>query len=312
MISAHSIQKSGQLALIAENGHVYRLSADITTLKQSKGTPQPKKIGVNQASTFLGFCKKHDNGLFEIIDNHPLLPDKRQIALYAYRSICREFFVKENAVAVLDRMIPHGELTEEQRSTLNAAKTGHSLALSGLQYHKRIYDRALQCEEYDTFEFTYFTSTSQCSLQLSGLLYPDYDFFGNPLQDLGAWSSPLDLITFFTAPIPEGWAYGFAWHTSSNATCIAFMQSLAALAAGGGNIEDALLRFSLSCCENHAIRISWWDSLSVVQQTAAVERMHMMAHPSVPVPIQYLAVGCEEIAAWNFEYVHTTLPSTAA
>lgn len=33
IISAHSIQKQGQLSLIAEEGHVYQLNADFSTLK---------------------------------------------------------------------------------------------------------------------------------------------------------------------------------------------------------------------------------------------------------------------------------------
>lgn len=35
IISAHSIQKGGQLNLIVEQGHVYQLSADLTTLKST-------------------------------------------------------------------------------------------------------------------------------------------------------------------------------------------------------------------------------------------------------------------------------------
>lgn len=39
IVSAHSIQKGGQLNLIAEEGHVYRLNADLSVLKKTKEPP---------------------------------------------------------------------------------------------------------------------------------------------------------------------------------------------------------------------------------------------------------------------------------
>lgn len=310
IISAHSIQKKGQLNLIAEEGHVYRLSADLSLLKRTGGIPGLKKVGINRASTFSGFCKHHDNALFGPIDKFPLRPVKAQIALYAYRSLCREYFVKENAVAVLAKMRNHPEPNAPRQQLLAASLFGHSVGLAGLSHHKSIYDQALKARDCEQFEFTYFTSSSPCSVQLSGLLYPDYDFEGNHLQDLGNHEAPLDLITFFTAPTGDGWAFGFVWHVSSNRTCLPFIQSLAQRVGAGEKIEDALLRFALSCCENHAIRISWWDGLNEAARAAAIERMLLMVHPQIPVPNHYLAAGCEGIADWQYEYVHTTLPAT--
>ncbi len=311
IISAHSIQRGGQLSLIAEDGHVFRLNGDLSTLQQTKGTPAPKKLGVKKASAFAGFCKHHDNALFEPIDNYPLEPSRAQIALYAYRSICRELFVKENAVRALEALKNHPELDSGRKSFLEASLLGHSRGLAGLQYHKKHYDEALRLKAFDEFEFTFFTSTSTCSLQLSGLLYPDFDFLGHRLQDLGNWSSPLDLITFFTAPTSDGWAFGFGWHTSSNRSCVPFIQSLASQVSDGQKLEDALLRFSFSCCENHAFRISWWNSLAEESRRAVHERMLLMLHPNIAVPANYLVGGCEAIAEWKFEYVHTTLPTDA-
>jgi hypothetical protein len=279
IVSSHSIQRRGQLGLIAEDGHVYRLSADLSVLQRNNGVPALKRVGVNRASTFAGFCKHHDNTLFEPIDNSPLGPVKEQIALYAYRCLCREYFVKENAVAVLRMMKDHPELDEPNQRFLAASQVGHSIGFAGLKHHKSIFDAALLTRDYEQFEFAYFTSSSTCPVQLSGLLYPDFDFQGNYLQDLGNHEKPLDLITFFTAPIKEGWAFGFGWHVSSNRTCIPFIQSLAQRSATGEMVEDALLRFSLSCCENHAVRISWWDGLDEASRAAATERMFLMMHP---------------------------------
>lgn len=304
IISAHSIQNKGQLSLIAENGHVYCLSSDMSTLNKNDGKPQLKKTGVNRASTFYGFCKLHDNQLFEPIDNFPMGEDKKQIALYAYRCVCRELFVKENAVSVLKYAKDHSGITPEMRSFISGTLLGNNIGLSGLNYHKNIYDQALINEYYDDFEFVFFNSTSQCNVQLSGLLYPDFDFEGHFLQEIGRTDLPLDLITFFTAPVENGWAFCLAWHASSNNTCMPLVRSLANKVYNGEKIEDAMLRLSLYCCENHAIRISWWDNLNVDDKNSCLEAMQLMADPINPIPSDYLVSGCEGIADWSFDYVH--------
>lgn len=311
IISAHSIQRSGQLALIAESGHVYRLSGDLSTLTKNSGLPAMKRIGISKASTFNGMCKLHDNELFAPIDNEPLRPDRRQIALYSYRCLCREAFVKENAVEVLKEALTSIPAEHESHGLLRDSLLGHSIGYEGVRFHKHIYDSALANNLYEDFEFTYFESDSKCSAQFSGLLYPDFDFQGNTLQDLADSSGPQDLITFFTAPTATGWAFAFGWHASSNRTCVPFMQSLAHQTTEGRKVEDALLRFAISACENHALRLSWWDGLSTKAQQALLERMRLMAHPLLPVPPTYLVSGCDGIADWSFEYVQTTLQPAA-
>ncbi|MDO8997664.1 MAG: hypothetical protein Q7U77_13650 [Sediminibacterium sp.] len=300
-ISAHSIQRS-QLNLIAENGHVYRLNADLSTICR-EGIPYPTKIGLTKTSTFSGFCKFHDNALFEPIDNSHLDSNKEQIALYAYRSICRELFVKENAVKVLEKMKTHRELNSDQQEYFERMQSAYSLSFDRLKHHKNCYDQALSNKIYDDFEYTYFTSISPCSLQVSGQLYPDFDFLGRFLQEYSDFSSSLDLITFFTAPTREGWAFCFGWHSSSNLSNVPYIQSLATIVSEGKKIEDALLRLSFTCCENHAFRISWWDGLTKASQQVALERMLVI----VPSEINYLVNGCEGIADWNFNAVHTSL-----
>ncbi len=108
VINAHSIQRKGSLAAIEEGGHVYVISKNMSDLKANNGKVVLKKEGITtQVSTFLGFCKYHDNSLFEKIDNYPLIPTDEQILLYAYRSICKELFVKENSYNLMKSQLEH-------------------------------------------------------------------------------------------------------------------------------------------------------------------------------------------------------------
>ncbi|MGY4494876.1 hypothetical protein [Pseudomonas sp. TE3610] len=302
IISAHSIQKGGQLNLIAEEGHVYRLTGDLTTLRASGGKPQLKKVGINKVSTFRGMCKHHDNSLFAPIDDRPLTFDPEQIALYAYRSICREYFVKENSARSMAAMIDHPDLPQANRQLLLDIAQGVASGLQQLQQHKLIYGAAISETAFAEFRFVAFQSSSPCPIQASALLFPDYDFLGRKLQDLGPETGALDLLTFFTAPTDGGWAYVLAWHESSDDSCQWMRESLRDGYRQGAKLEDMLMRLLLAC-ENHAIRISWWDKLTPSAQDAALAALSVGTDPRVETPPDYLARGCEGLADWTFESV---------
>ncbi|KWS24588.1 hypothetical protein AL062_13110 [Pseudomonas syringae pv. syringae] len=300
IISAHSIQKSGQLKLIEEAGHVYRLNGDTSTLKKNGGQPNVKAIGVNNASTFFGMCQEHDNQLFSPIDNHPLRFDHEQVALYAYRSVCREYFVKENATITLAASLEYPELQQWQLQLLQAMLHGQRVGLQRLQRHKLIYDDCLARRDFSKFKFTIFGSSSRCSLQASGLTFPVFDFQGREIQDLSPEAETVDLLTFFTAPTANGWAFVVAWHESSEPSCQWLIHSLAEARHRGNRLEDMLLRLSLSSCENHAIRISWWESLASNGKDEALDLIRYMADPRVGIRPDYLVRGCAGLADWSF------------
>ena len=225
IIAAHSIQKLGQLRMIAEDGHVFRFSTEFSTLRKSSGLPFPKRIGVNKVSTFLGFCETHDSQRFEKIDRSPLTPNHEEVALYAYRSLCREFFVKENAVDLMDSMSQNQKLTSEKRDLLKIMKSGHKLGFDRLKEHKGQYEKSLGNKNFSDFLYVAFESPSPMQLQLSGLHYPDFDFLAERLQDLSNPEEHRSLISFFTAPTNNGWTFCFAWHRSSSGICIPFIRS---------------------------------------------------------------------------------------
>jgi hypothetical protein len=110
VINAHSVQKGQSLTVIAQDNHVYALADKV----EKDGRILIKKKSIHKFSTFKGFCKYHDNLVFEPIDNYPLEPNPKQATLYAYRSICREVYVKENSLRLLSKQL--SMFTEENRT----------------------------------------------------------------------------------------------------------------------------------------------------------------------------------------------------
>jgi hypothetical protein len=78
IVRAHTVRRSADLKAIARNGHVYQSSADFSDLNRTDGRVIPKLIGINDASTFWGFCKKHDATTFASLENRSFVPTDEQ------------------------------------------------------------------------------------------------------------------------------------------------------------------------------------------------------------------------------------------
>jgi hypothetical protein len=262
IIDAHSIQKNGALSLIADAGNVYALSRNLTDIKKMLGGVCFTRQGIGTVSTFRGFCERHDTELFAPIDTRPLEPTPQQVLLYAYRSLCREIFVKEGALQTLEQQAQHNAANTAIHTHLSDMCRGTEIALKNLRLQKQLYDKSLSAATYSDVKGVVFHSGQIPTIVFSGLSYPDFDFLGRQLQVLGQMSQALDLITFTFAPMSTGWGIVFAWHMRNGKTCLEFMKSLATRVAHDQNLGDHLFRLVVSPCENLAIFPLWWVSLS--------------------------------------------------
>ncbi len=302
IINAHSIQKSGLLSAIAKNGHVFTLAADISDLRKTHGMPSYKKKGVNKVSTFLGFCKHHDNKLFRPVDDHYLFPTDQQVLLYAYRSLARELFVKENVLTHLKRWVKKTD-HKFMKEYLEAYRASTAFGFKNLERHKLLYDKSLKAHSYHDVRYVIFLSDNKPTIAFSGLLYPDFDFMGRPLQNLANHEQKLQLITFCSAPMINGWGFLFAWHNTSSNICTEYMRSLATMMHEGHDVSDFLFRMVILNCENCAISPEWWESLSEIQRAEVSSAGTSNAHPFTPIKNTYLSEGLEGISGWHFDTV---------
>lgn len=304
IIKAHSIQKNGILSKISKNGKVYCVSGNFGSLRDNDGAPSFEKDGINRVSTFKGFCMTHDNDLFEPIDNSYLVPTHHQAILYAYRSMCREIFVKENSLTTLVHQAQdlgnHTALQELFNGTIRGIRMG----LDSLNFHKKKYDTALENKNYMDTQYVVFCSKDTPFMAFSGVLYPEYDFKGNQLQNLADSGSNFELITFCSAPMSHGWGLIFSWQRNSSNSCVKLLNSLAEVVHDGIDIGDLLFRFVISNCENIAFSPDWWESLSESDISQISGRVSSMANIFSKVKRNYLAEGMSGISKWRFEKVY--------
>ena len=107
-IRSHSQQCEGALRRIARNGKVYGVQSELRAYTKrvytdiSDANPKIELVGINEASTFYGFCNRHDTELFKAIEcgrtlerdsSEQLLALYRRAFSYMIYCVCKEAFV---------------------------------------------------------------------------------------------------------------------------------------------------------------------------------------------------------------------------
>ncbi|MBB2693086.1 UNVERIFIED_ORG: hypothetical protein GGI63_004021 [Rhizobium esperanzae] len=196
-INAHSVQNATSLGLIAEQNHVYELR-----MRVRNGEPQCtfEKVGRNQASTFPGFCGRHDTEIFKPIDTKPLsLEDTEQLFLIAYRSVSRELHtVMEAAMRLqttLERQIAAGVVPKDGPSSAMLEATGHMMKAWGVWKHRlEFYDRPFEKGRFDDILHSTFTIEGRKPILASS------SFFS---VDDKAWGKRFAAVTLNVIPTSE-------------------------------------------------------------------------------------------------------------
>lgn len=107
IIKAHSIQNNRVLSEIAdEKKAIYALSKNMSDFEKNDGNLGFRKYSIHKFSIFRGFCGNHDNDLFKPIDTLSFKSEnQKQVFLYAYRSLAKELFDKENSLNIFVDML---------------------------------------------------------------------------------------------------------------------------------------------------------------------------------------------------------------
>lgn len=275
IIRAHTVQKQGGLKAIAENGHVLSLKDRVRRLQPSEPLLQPVSVGVTSASTFMGFCNRHDTELFRPVEHGDVLLDDRTMMLLGFRAFAYEHFAKLTAVRWIDvqRQADQGRPFEQQariQQMLHHMHVGNRLAVEDGRYWKPHYDDGLRREDYSGFWYHAVLFDRQLPFASSGGALPEYDFRGRPCQTLLERSEDLSQVVFNLTSYAGKSLAMFGWMGAPDRAARRFVQSFATISAEGQ--ADALLRFIFEHIENSFFRPSWWASLPEDEQAQLLAR----------------------------------------
>jgi hypothetical protein len=278
IIRAHTIQRSRGLERIARVGHVYQFPQHFLDIVKNNGVLRPSKVGINKATTFTGFCSKHDSSTFLPLEKEPFAPTQEKCFLLAYRAICRELYAKNAQEANLgfSRTLDKGKPLDDQvrfQQLHGEYASGVEAGADDLTKRKQEFDTILLSKDYSQVKFYVinfadtpdFLVSSGCNFQM--------DFLGNEIQGPDAFcdfTRLLEYTTFSIIATDKGGAAVFCW-AGESPIGIQFLKSIHALPDSA--LPNALLRFTFEFFENVAISPSWWDGLPETVRVAIQNRV---------------------------------------
>lgn len=102
-IKSHSVSRGMSLAAIAEDGHVISITKPFDDIVfDDRATVKPS--GVKISSVFPGFCRKHDNGLFLLIETEGWNLGKETCFLLSYRSFSNTILNSRTKIRYFEHM----------------------------------------------------------------------------------------------------------------------------------------------------------------------------------------------------------------
>jgi hypothetical protein len=278
IVNAHSVQRSGSgLASIARKGHVYGYKSGFSQLDKTAGRFEPALIGINDASTFTGFCSVHDSDTFAPLERQEFPATDEQLALLGYRAICRELMAKRGALRLNptlregDRGLGVGSQRAWQDKMLGH-EIGMALGLTDLEHAKRQFEETLRTREFSRVRKLLIEFDSSPAVLACAALTPEFDFDGRKLQDLNDLATTMDMVTFSLVGTSSGkGASVFSWIDDSHVAS-QFVASVDAIAPD--DLPHRLVQFSFESFENIYWSPEWWESLSDTARKALIMRMN--------------------------------------
>jgi SEC-C motif-containing protein len=262
IIRAHTVQRKGGLATIAEGGHIISPKRGVDDIFQNEGKIVPRLHGINDATTFMGFCAFHDDQLFSPIEKAPLTLSREAAFLLSFRAICYECLSKDAALRSTEilRQMDKGKPFELQsilQQLVHFYKEGLRQGIKDLNHWKGTYDSAYLNGKYDEFSFYGVMFSISLPLVASGAFHPEFDFEGNRLQIITRGESGFEHVSLNLTNIGGKSVAIFGSTGESNGPAACFLESFRKLSKT--NMANAAFHVACEQLENICFRPSWWN-----------------------------------------------------
>jgi hypothetical protein len=294
IIKAHSISKSASLKPIATNGHVLMFDRFSFAEMSTAGQLWPTPHGINRATTFTGFCRHHDQELFEPIDDHDPAPTLRNAGLFAFRTFAREFYAKKGTVEALEEQLAYDRTESPGREIVEDVLSGIRRGFDDLKAQQTTFQNAVLEDGWSDFDFYWVEFDGRPAISVSGGVFPEYDFRGKQLQTLAA--DEVEPMTVNVLARSDGTSVVFTWPRDADAPR-SFVDSFDRL--DDGRKGTATVCLSFEHFENTALSAVWWESLRTAQKSALIRRHETAMSPMNERMSDCLEFGARQYVNWS-------------
>ena len=195
-IKSHTVGLGRELRRIADqNGKVLGARLNLSAIFDPFGGAF-EDVHIKQASVFPGFCKHHDQTVFEPIDDQQWNGSSEHIFLLAYRALCREVYAKlSNVESFMPAAISNA--TGEGEEMLRRWNHGEELGLQESLRDKKAMDSILLSQNYEC-QSHIVSLGKDFPVRVAGVFVPEFDFDDKKLFDLSDYSTPVYRISVCT------------------------------------------------------------------------------------------------------------------
>ena len=276
IVRAHTVQRGGGIAAIAENGHVVSAKSAVQDLLKNRGAFVPRKVGVRSASTFMGFCDKHDNSMFQPVEKRsvPLTPQSG--FLIGFRALSYELFSKRaelRSMAIM-RELDSGRSFAYQcrlQQEMYLRECGAKRALADCERWKNRYDAIFLDGRFEDYRFVGVSYSCVLPVVGCGAFHPEFDFTGNLLQKISRGTAPHEHVGLNLTVLNGKSVLVIGWIEGQDGPAESFGRSFA-------DVPDEQkanmgIQLAVEHIGNIFMKPSWWYGLSDTVRDALVSRM---------------------------------------
>jgi hypothetical protein len=225
---------------------------------------EPRQRGINHATTFFGFCDRHDGELFRPLEAKEFSFDPHQVALLGYRAICRDSYGKEAEIASGDAALHYVALNPdiggfwEKNYGYQIRRLGMLNARKNFSRARAVFADIITKRDFGQLRFFGLQFSNAPMYMASSMFLPEWDFNGQKLQDLSGLEDYFPIC--FSAWVANGLsAVVFCWHESADYVCQPFIDSLCD--ARPRRVANRILSMAFEYSENVVFRSDWWEDL---------------------------------------------------
>ena len=276
VIRAHTVQRRGGLAAVAEDGHVFSALSAAEDLAKNQGKFIPRKVGIRSASTFPGFCNRHDTELFRPAETGQVLLSDEVCFLLSFRAISYELFAKQAQFQLIHAMRDADsgkpfELQCDIQEFIHSHGEGIRRGLVDMQRWKNQYDSILLERSFREHEFAATEFSGVLPVVGCGAFMPECDFQGQPLQRISHGTELHEHVTFNLSVLDGKSVVVFGTTERAGGPARQLLNSFAGL--DNQDKADAAIRCAFEFVGNIFFRPSWWQSLDDDAKNALIARL---------------------------------------
>lgn len=278
IVAAHSVQRNGVLSLVEDeiNGNLSLYSFLSLKYDENGKAIGFEPIGKKSASTFSGFCGKHDTDLFQEIENGTIdLNNDKHCFLLSYRAFAKEFHSKQETLKGFNNnaLYAKEEIKETKEKMISGSELGHR---DGKIVKDRL-NEILKNENYDELEYLVYELDYAIPITLAASFNPEYSYSNQLLNKSIDPNVVYEFVNFIIIPTQEGETKILFSCLPEQEKSVKFIDELSELE--DLELEKAISSIAVAYIENTFVSPKMWEKLGEKRQEQLLYELQITSPP---------------------------------